>query len=150
MTNKEIVDALPYGKSFLFVDTIEEVSDTHIVGSYKFSEDSFFYSGHFINHPVTPGVILTECMAQIGLVCHGMFLLSAQGKTIQKGTKLAMVENEVLFKKTVYPGEKVVVKSIKQYFRMQKLKSKVIMLNEVGDEVCSGTLSGILIPENDE
>ncbi len=149
MNKEELIEKLPYGKPFLFVDSIDEISDAHSIGSYRFPEDSYFYKGHFINHPVTPGVILTECMAQIGLVCMGIYLLAEQGYNLQRNAKVAMTENQILFKKPIYPGEKVVVKSQKQYFRMNKLKCKVIMLNSAGEEVCSGVLSGILIPDDD-
>lgn len=148
MNKKELIERLPYGKPFLFVDSIDEISDAHIIGSYTFPENSCFYKGHFVNHPVTPGVILTECMAQIGLVCMGIYLLAEQGYDLQQNAKVAMTENHVLFKKAIYPGEKVVVKSQKQYFRMNKLKCKVKMLNSAGEEVCSGILSGILIPND--
>ncbi len=148
MNKDELIEKLPYGKPFLFVDSIDEISDAHIIGSYTFPEDSFFYKGHFVNHPVTPGVILTECMAQIGLVCMGIYLLAEQGYDLQENSKVAMIENHILFKKPIYPGEKVVVKSQKQYFRMNKLKCKVKMLNSAGEEVCGGILSGILIPDN--
>ena len=148
MNRNELIEKLPYGKPFLFVDHIEEISTVHIKGSYIFPEDSYFYQGHFVNHPVTPGVILTECMAQIGLVCLGIHLLDQQGYDLKKNAKVAMTENQVLFKKPVYPGEKVTVASQKQYFRMHKLKCKVKMLNEAGEEVCSGMLSGILIPDD--
>lgn len=148
MNKEELIAKLPYGKSFLFVDSIDEISNTHIIGSYTFPEDSYFYEGHFLNHPVTPGVILTECMAQIGLVCMGIYLLAEQGYDLQQNAKVAMIENQVLFKKPIYPGEKVVVKAQKQYFRMHKLKCKVKMINSAGEEVCCGVLSGILIPDD--
>ena len=148
MHKDELIRKLPYGKPFLFADSIDDISDTHIIGSYTFPKDSYFYKGHFVNHPVTPGVILTECMAQIGLVCLGIYLLTEQGYDLQRNAKVAMVENQVLFKKPVFPGEKVVVQSQKQYFRMHKLKCKVKMLNSAGEEVCNGTLSGILIPND--
>ncbi|WP_031425622.1 3-hydroxyacyl-ACP dehydratase FabZ family protein [Flavimarina sp. Hel_I_48] len=148
MNRDQLITRLPYDEPFLFADHIEEVSEEHIVGSYTFPEDSYFYKGHFVNHPVTPGVILTECMAQIGLVCLGIYLLAEKGHDLQSNAKVAMTENHVLFKKPVYPGEKVTVHSQKQYFRMHKLKCKVKMLNSAGEEVCSGVLSGILIPDD--
>ena len=146
MDKDELISKLPYSHPFLFADTIDEISDTHIEGSYTFPENSFFYEGHFREHPITPGVILTECMAQIGLVCLGIYLLDGKGFDLNKNAKVAMVENHVIYKKAVYPGEKVYVKSDLEYFRMHKLKSKVKMTNAGGEIVASGILSGILIP----
>ncbi|MDZ7846076.1 MAG: hypothetical protein U5L96_04560 [Owenweeksia sp.] len=62
------------------MDDIDAVDENGISGHYRFKEDEFFYAGHFVGNPVTPGVILIECMAQIGLVSLGFFLLSQKGK----------------------------------------------------------------------
>ncbi|MDQ3230519.1 MAG: hypothetical protein M3Q07_01770, partial [Pseudobdellovibrionaceae bacterium] len=62
-----ILALVPQQKPFRFVDRIIEVDEQRIVGQYQFREDEWFYRGHFPGNPVTPGVILVECMAQIGL-----------------------------------------------------------------------------------
>ena len=59
-------------------DIIDAVSEERITGHYTFKATSFFYQGHFKGNPITPGVILTECMAQIGLVCLGIFLVKEE------------------------------------------------------------------------
>ncbi|MDI1303260.1 MAG: hydroxymyristoyl-ACP dehydratase, partial [bacterium] len=74
MRKEEIISKLPYSKPFLFVDEIINVNENGVEGSYTFNETLDFYKGHFKDNPVTPGVILTEVMAQIGLVCLGIFL----------------------------------------------------------------------------
>ena len=78
MNYKNILKKLPYTKPFLFVDELLKVNENSAEGLYTFPVDSFFYKGHFKNNPVTPGVILTECMAQIGVVSLGIFLLQDQ------------------------------------------------------------------------
>ncbi len=84
---KTIVQQLPYSRPFLFVDELTSVNENGSEGFYTFREDEYFYQGHFKNHPVTPGVILTECMAQIGLVCLGIYLV--QGLKLKvEGEKL--------------------------------------------------------------
>ena len=70
-----ILDRLPYSEPFLFVDKLVQVDDDGVEGLYTFKEDAGFYTGHFKNNPVTPGVLLTECCAQIGLVSLGIHLL---------------------------------------------------------------------------
>ena len=75
MNSVEIIKLLPYTKPFLFVDELTEISENGISGNYTFQENEFFYKGHFKENPITPGVILTETMAQIGVVCLGIFLL---------------------------------------------------------------------------
>lgn len=143
MTHKEIIDKLPYQHPFLFVDEIYSVNETGISGSHTFDRDSDFYSGHFKNNPVTPGVILTETMAQIGLVCFGIYLLSKMG-SLTTDAKIALTSSEIDFFLPVYPNETVTVKSEKEYFRFNKLKCKVQLFNQKGALVCRGKIAGMM------
>lgn len=140
MTNEEIISKLPYSKPFLFVDEITSISENGVEGTYTFDSNSDFYKGHFKNNPITPGVILTETMAQIGVVCLGIYLLSSD---LNSETKIALTSSEIEFLKPVFPSEKVMVISEKIYFRFGKLKCKVRMINNDGIEVCRGTIAGI-------
>lgn len=140
--NSELIAQLPYSEPFLFVDEIEEVTVDFIKGNYTFKEEAFFYKGHFKDFPVTPGVILTECIAQIGLSTLGVFLLN--DPELVARTKIALVEAHLNFHELVFPNEKVTVLSEKQYFRFGKLKCKVKMLNNKGIVVCDGELSGMI------
>lgn len=141
MEKKEIIKLLPYTEPFLFVEEIEHISEEGVTGNFRFPEDAFFYRGHFKEHPVTPGVILTECMAQIGVVCLGIFLLKNENL---KDLKVALSGTSVDFYLPVYPEEKVRVISEKEYFRFNKLKCKVKMLNAEGKLVCKGEISGMV------
>ena len=138
---KNITAKLPYEKPFLFVDEIVDATDDGVEGNFTFDPNSDFYRGHFKDSPVTPGVILTETMAQIGVVCLGINLL---GESLNSRTKIAMSAIEVEFIKPVFPGEKVTVIGKKIYFRFGKLKCTVSMRDSSGDEVCHGTISGII------
>lgn len=141
MTQDEIISKLPYSKPFLFVDEITFISEDGAVGNYTFDENLDFYKGHFIDNPVTPGVILTEVMAQIGVVSLGIYLLN---NDINKNTIIALTSSEIEYLKPVFPKEKVVVISEKIYFRFGKLKCKVKMINDSGIEVCNGTIAGMI------
>ncbi|NRS87641.1 3-hydroxyacyl-[acyl-carrier-protein] dehydratase [Flavobacterium sp. 7E] len=142
MNSQEILNKLPYSKPFLFVDEIFKIDENGVIGSYTLHEDSFFYKGHFKDHPVTPGVILTEVMAQIGLVCLGIYLLN---DGFNSSSSIALTSTNIEFLKAVYPNEKVIVTSEKIYFRFGKLKCKVSMVNQEGVAVCTGEIAGILI-----
>jgi 3-hydroxyacyl-[acyl-carrier-protein] dehydratase len=142
MTKKEILSNLPYSKPFLFVDEILSISENGVEGNYTFDENLDFYKGHFKNNPITPGVILIETMAQIGVVSLGIFLL---GNGFNSETKIALTSSEIEFLKPVYPSEKVIVLSEKIYFRFGKLKCKVRMINDKGIEVCKGIISGMIV-----
>lgn len=141
MTPNEIISQLPYSKPFLFVDEITSINENGVVGNYIFDEDHDFYKGHFKDNPVTPGVILTEVMAQIGVVCLGIYLLN---NDINKNTLIALTSSEIEYLKPVFPKEKVFVISEKIYFRFGKLKCKVKMINDSGIEVCNGTIAGMI------
>jgi 3-hydroxyacyl-[acyl-carrier-protein] dehydratase len=146
MTKNEIIPNLPYGKGFLFVDGIDEVSETGITGNYQFKEDEYFYASHFKENPVTPGVILIECMAQIGLVCLGIYLVSKSGTSgLTANYNIALSSSEIEFLIPVYPKEKVIVVSEILYFRFNKLKCKVKMMNSKNELVCQGILSGMML-----
>lgn len=136
----EILAKLPYTHPFLFVDELNTIDTNSVEGTYTFSEDEFFYKGHFKEKPVTPGVILTECMAQIGVVCLGIFLLKDE---IVKPPKIALSSTEVDFYFPVLPGEKVTVISEKMYFRFKKLKCEVRMYNAEAKLICKGKIAGM-------
>ncbi len=137
----DIISKLPYSKPFLFVDKIIRVDEDGVVGEFTFDENLDFYKGHFKDNPVTPGVILTEVMAQIGVVCLGIFLLNEE---VSETSIIALTSVSIEFLKPVFPNEKVIVISEKIYFRFGKLKCKVSMQNDKGEIVCSGVIAGMI------
>jgi 3-hydroxyacyl-[acyl-carrier-protein] dehydratase len=142
MTKEQIVSKLPYSKPFLFVDELLHIDENGVEGTFVFNADQDFYKGHFRNNPVTPGVILTETMAQIGVVCLGIYLL---GNDFNAETKIALTSSEIEYLKPVFPNEKVTVVSEKMYFRFGKLKCGVKMFNAHDEEVCRGTIAGMIV-----
>ncbi|MDR5590279.1 3-hydroxyacyl-ACP dehydratase FabZ family protein [Christiangramia sp. SM2212] len=144
MNKESILELLPYTSPFLFVDRILDVDEDKISGEYTFSPDLEFYKGHFKNNPVTPGVILTECMAQIGLVSLGIYLMD-NSNDISGTLNVALTSSDIEYLKPVYPGEKVTVHSEKQYFRFNKLKCNVEMRDSEANLVCKGVIAGMII-----
>jgi len=142
MGKADIISKLPYSKPFLFVDEIIKIDENGVEGEFTFDENLDFYKGHFKDNPVTPGVILTEVMAQIGVVCLGVFLLN---ENIELKPLIALTSTNIEFLKPVYPNEKVIVVSKKKYFRFGKLKCEVSMKNQNGEIVCNGTISGMIV-----
>lgn len=143
MNFQTILDNLPYESPFLFVDDLISINESGAKGSFTFDEDLDFYKGHFKGNPVTPGVILTECCAQIGLVCLGLFLMDAQKVVLDK-VSIGLSSSQMEFLKPVFPNEKVAVSSKTIYFRFNKLKCEVKMHNAKGELVCKGVLAGML------
>lgn len=143
MTAEKIISLLPYQHPFLFVDELTEISENGITGNYTFKKDEYFYQGHFKDNPVTPGVILTEVMAQVGVVCLGIYVLKNKDLS-ESNPKIALTSQAIEFYFPVFPDEKVTVISEKEYFRFNKLKCKVKMLNTSNQLVCRGVISGMI------
>jgi len=146
--HNEIIDRLPYKSSFLFVDNISVLDEDGVTGDYTLRKDAFFYEDHFAGNPVTPGAIITEIMAQIGLVVLGIYLISQSSREYKLTTDGALfpllTSTEISFYKMVLPGEKVTVISRKEYFRFGKLKCRVEMRNTREELVAKGIVSGII------
>jgi len=142
-----ILNAVPQRYPFRFIDEIIELDENHIVGTYRYREDEYFYAGHFPDHPITPGVILIETMAQTGVVAFGLYLTMRQKNVVleealkQMTTLFTFVES-VEFCNIISPGERVVIHGEKIYFRRGSLKTKVSMERENGENVCFGILAG--------
>ena len=143
MKIEKIIKLLPYQAPFLFVEEITYISENGVKGYHTFKNDEYFYKGHFKNNPITPGVILTEVMAQIGLVCLGIYLLKDKYSEIIK-PQIALTSCNIDFFLPVKPKECVEVVSKKIYFRFNKLKCNVQMFNEKNELVCKGIISGML------
>ena len=144
---QEVLERVPQQPPFRFIDEIISLDEEQIVGAYRFREDEFFYRGHFPGHPITPGVILIETMAQIGVVAFGMYLLACQ-KNIRPSQlngplSLFSLADGIEFKGIVKPGERVIVKGKKIYMRKGALKVDINMERENGEVVCVGQLAGM-------
>ena len=142
----DIVRMIPQREPFRFIDKITFVDDNLIHGYYHFHHNHDFYKGHFPGQPITPGVILIEVMAQIGLVAFGLYLLT-KTKTlddVMSGSIPVMSSADVKFYKKVLPGEYVYVKAEKILFRHGKLVCQVKLLNNSGCIAAEGPISGFI------
>ena len=145
--NNYILNHLPYKSSFRFVDNITLLNENEVRGEYTLRKDAFFYEDHFEGNPVTPGIIVTEIMAQIGLVVLGIFLILKENEINNMRDESLyplLTSTDVSFYKIVLPGQKVTVISKKQYFRFGKLKSYVEMLDSSNELIAKGLFSGII------
>lgn len=100
---EEILAILPHRYPFLLVDRILELEPgRRAVGVKNVTFNESFFQGHFPGHPVMPGVLVLEAMAQVG----GVLLLSMNGNA----GKLAYFGgiDKVRFRKPVVPGDQLV------------------------------------------
>ena len=130
-SGKELISRLPYGPGFLFVDGIQKLNSEEIIGYFSFKSDWPVFSAHFPDHPVVPGVLLTECAAQIALATHGLYLTRSESRDTRE-EHFVLTEVHMDYLKPVYPSEIVYVKGNPIYFRFNKLKTKVELRSEEG------------------
>jgi 3-hydroxyacyl-[acyl-carrier-protein] dehydratase len=139
----EVLARIPQQEPFRFVDEILEIDDEHVVASYRWREDSAFYQGHFPGNPVTPGALLVESMAQAAVVALGIYLLEKESPEASGKLVTLFTDVNVEFSGLVRPGQRVLIRGRKLFFRRRKLRSESEMRLEDGTLVCSGTLSGM-------
>ena len=147
-TKEEVLAFVPQQPPFRFIDGIDELDGEHIVAHYTFKDDESFYAGHFPGDPITPGVILTEAMAQAGVVAFGLYLVSLEEGGRDEVEKLLTIftDANVEFTGMVKPGQRVTTTGTKEVWRRRKLRAAVEMKLDDGTVVASGTLSGMGVP----
>ena len=93
--------AIPHRGNMLLVDEIVSQDESSIVCRKTFSEDEFFFQGHYPDFPLTPGVILCECAAQAGAILLSNMIQADEGVPVL--TKL----DKVRFKELVRPNQTI-------------------------------------------
>ena len=103
MDIRQILETLPHRYPFLLVDRILEVQGTQrIVGLKNVTINEPFFQGHFPGHPIMPGVLIVEAMAQTG----GMLLMAQVPDRENKVVYFMSLDN-VKFRKPVVPGDQL-------------------------------------------
>ena len=90
-TAAEVLARVPQQDPFRFIDGIDELDAELFVAHCTFPDDAHFYRGHFPGNPITPGVLLTEAMAQAGVVAFGLYLISLEPSGREEVEKLLTI-----------------------------------------------------------
>lgn len=100
----DIRKILPHRPPFLLVDKIMEIGADHCIGVKNVTMNEPFFTGHFPDEPVMPGVLIVEAMAQ----CGGVFVInSLPGEGYS--TYFMKLDN-IKFRKKVVPGDTLIFK----------------------------------------
>jgi 3-hydroxyacyl-[acyl-carrier-protein] dehydratase len=150
LTPADVLALVPHAPPFRFLDEILELDVHRIRGRYRFRGDESFYAGHFPGAPITPGVILTETMAQTGVVALGIYLFALERPVQELRRHLTVFsEGQVEFHHPVLPGDEVTVEAEKVFFRMKKIRSRVELKLADGRVAATGLLSGMGVRRED-
>ncbi|MEN9509873.1 MAG: hypothetical protein RLZZ621_2436 [Gemmatimonadota bacterium] len=102
-TIEDILQVLPHRYPFLLVDRILEIEEgKRIVGLKNVTINEPFFQGHFPGHPIMPGVLIIEAMAQVG----GMLLMRTVTDPTSKVVYFMSLDG-VKFRKPVKPGDQL-------------------------------------------
>jgi UDP-3-O-[3-hydroxymyristoyl] N-acetylglucosamine deacetylase/3-hydroxyacyl-[acyl-carrier-protein] dehydratase len=120
-----IQDVLPHRYPFLLVDRIIEIEGkTRIVGIKNVTINEPFFQGHFPGHPIMPGVLIIEAMAQVG----GMLVLGTED--IADKVVYFMSLDNVKFRRPVLPGDQLRCEVEMVQFRGKTAKMKGVAFVE--------------------
>lgn len=129
----EIMRRLPHRYPFLLVDrVIEIVPATHIVAIKNVTMNEPHFPGHFPHHPVMPGVLIIEAMAQAA----GLLALYNAGKETTENTVIYFVGiDNARFKRPVVPGDQLRLEAriVKNMRGIWKFETRAL----VGDQIAS-------------
>ena len=132
---RRVLDVLPHRFPFVMIDRVVSIEgDEALTGLKNVSINEPFFTGHFPGHPVMPGVLQLEAMAQAA----GILLLrrsSSEGKVA-----FFMSADKVKFRKPVVPGDQLEIKAQLVKVRGNKLATADVSCYVNGKVVSSASL----------
>jgi beta-hydroxyacyl-ACP dehydratase FabZ len=132
MDIRKILEVLPHRYPFLLVDRILEVEGTRrIVGIKNVTINEPYFQGHFPGHPIMPGVLIVEAMAQTG----GLLLLEQVPDRTNKVVYF-MALDAVKFRRPVLPGDQLRMEVEMLQFRgkVARMKGTALVDGQVATE----------------
>ena len=137
MDIEAVMRVLPHRYPFLMVDRIAQVDGNRVVGVKSVTINEPYFQGHFPGHPIMPGVLQLEAMAQVA----GILMLRRAENTGQ--IAYFMAAENVKWRKPVHPGDLLVIE-----VEMTKLRGKIGKAKGVckvqGEIVSEGEVTFIL------
>jgi len=124
-----IQEIIPHRYPFLMVDRILDMDEKRIVGIKNVTINEPFFQGHFPGHPVMPGVLILEAMAQTA----GVYALSMSDN--RGNLAYFATINNAKFRRPVVPGDQLILE-----VTFTKARTKIIQIHgvaRVGDDVAA-------------
>jgi UDP-3-O-[3-hydroxymyristoyl] N-acetylglucosamine deacetylase/3-hydroxyacyl-[acyl-carrier-protein] dehydratase len=126
----QVMEIIPHRPPFLMVDKITLIDGNHIVGQKNVTMGEPFFAGHFPGHPVMPGVLQLEAIAQVA----GILML----RVLESTGKIAyfMSAEDVKWRRPVRPGDILIidVTLTKMRGKIGKAKGECLVDGEVVSE----------------
>ena len=127
----EILEILPHRYPFLLVDRIAELEPGRLARGIKnVTINEPFFAGHFPGHPIMPGVLLLEAMAQVGGI------LAFKSADVSDKLVYFMGIDNARFRRPVVPGDtlELTLEVIKARGRIWKFKGRAFVGEDVAAE----------------
>lgn len=107
----QIMRAIPHRYPMLLVDRmVDVIKNVSAVGIKNVTINENFFQGHFPEHPVMPGVLIIECMAQTAAV----LVVETLGPEMRGKLVYFMTVENAKFRKPVVPGDQMRVHVVKE------------------------------------
>ena len=129
LNQEEIKEYIPHREPFLFIDELTDIEKLKkATGVKMFTQNDYFFRGHFPEQPVVPGVILVEMMAQ---TAAALIAYSIKEETFDKIVYLMNIDN-TKFRKPVFPDEKIFanVNALRSKGRVWKFEGELLDDND--------------------
>jgi len=133
----EIQKWIPHRYPFLLIDKVTNLIPNETITSVKnITANEEFFQGHFPGHPVMPGVLIMEAMAQTAAV----FARYSEAELLKGKTFYLVGADNFKWKKMVVPGDQltIVMRSVKKRNPLWIMDGEVLVDGKI---VASGTLS---------